>query len=178
MMTENEFAGGAGIPDRWERLWAPHRMAYLAGENRPKADNDVPCPFCTIPAKSDEEALIVARGKEVYAVLNLYPYTDEEKMYVKDACEVFRYKNNTGAGVIMCHKDMIDTWYNTYYKMLDRFMERDLFAGKDQSLINCICLIYTDMVKLIRPVNAPFDVWFYMLFYFSDVYYDHFRHMQ
>ena len=73
-MSDHEFSGGAGIPDRWERLWAPHRMAYLAGENRPKADNDVPCPFCTIPAKSDEEALIVARGKEVYAVLNLYPY--------------------------------------------------------------------------------------------------------
>lgn len=110
--------------------------------------------------------------------MNLYPYTDKEKMYVKDACEVFRYKNNTGVGVIMCHKDMINKWYDTFYKMLDRFMERDLFAGKDQSLINCICLIHTDMVKLIRPLNAPFDVWFYMLFYFSDVYYDSFRHLQ
>ena len=62
------------MPDRWERLWTPHRMAYLAGENRPKPDNDVPCPFCSIPSKSDEDALIVARGDEVYAVLNLYPY--------------------------------------------------------------------------------------------------------
>ena len=73
-MGDEVLMGGAGIPDRWERLWAPHRMAYLSGENRPKADNDVPCPFCTIPQMSDEEALIVARGKEVYAVLNLYPY--------------------------------------------------------------------------------------------------------
>ena len=69
-----ESSGGAGMPDRWERLWAPHRMAYLAGENRPKADNDVACPFCEILKMSDEKALIVARGKEVYAVLNLYPY--------------------------------------------------------------------------------------------------------
>ena len=38
-----DSSGGAGMPDRWERLWAPHRMAYLAGENRPKADNDVAC---------------------------------------------------------------------------------------------------------------------------------------
>ena len=73
-MSDQTISGGAGIPDRWERLWAPHRMAYLSGENRPKADNDVPCPFCTIPKMSDEEALIVARGNEVYAVLNLYPY--------------------------------------------------------------------------------------------------------
>ncbi|MFM2180652.1 MAG: hypothetical protein RL192_814, partial [Actinomycetota bacterium] len=23
--------GGAGIPDAWARLWAPHRMDYLKG---------------------------------------------------------------------------------------------------------------------------------------------------
>ncbi len=73
-MSEHESLSGVGIPDSWDRLWAPHRMAYLAGENRPKPGNDVACPFCSIPSKSDEEALIVARGKEVYAVLNLYPY--------------------------------------------------------------------------------------------------------
>ena len=72
-MSENSF-GGVGIPDRWERLWAPHRMAYLSGENRPLAENNLGCPFCEIPKKSDQEALIVARGREVYAVLNLYPY--------------------------------------------------------------------------------------------------------
>ena len=65
---------GVGIPDRWARLWAPHRMAYLSGENRPLSENDVSCPFCEIPKKTDEEGLVVARGNEVYAVLNLYPY--------------------------------------------------------------------------------------------------------
>jgi hypothetical protein len=60
-----ESSGGAGMPDRWERLWAPHRMAYLAGENRPKDNNGVACPFCEILEMSDEKALIVARGKEV-----------------------------------------------------------------------------------------------------------------
>jgi hypothetical protein len=111
-------------------------------------------------------------------LLNLYPYSDDEKLSIKDACENFRYRNNTGAGVIMCHKDMVDTWYNTYYKMLDRFMELNLFAGKDQSLINCICLINPDLVKLIRPLNSPIDVWFYMLFYFSDFYYETLRYIQ
>ena len=65
---------GVGIPDRWARLWAPHRMAYLSGENRPLSTNTIACPFCDIPTKSDEEGLIVARGVDVYAVLNLYPY--------------------------------------------------------------------------------------------------------
>ena len=73
-MDNNLIPGGVGMPDRWQRIWAPHRMAYLTGENRPLDGNEVRCPFCEIPKMNDEAALIVARGKEVYAVMNLYPY--------------------------------------------------------------------------------------------------------
>ena len=65
---------GAGMPDAWARLWAPHRLEYLRGENRPLEDNDIECPFCAIPQKSDEEGLIVHRGQTAYVVMNLYPY--------------------------------------------------------------------------------------------------------
>jgi len=71
---DEEVIGGAGMPDRWERLWAPHRMSYLTGENRPLPGNEIECPFCRIPKLSDEEGLIVARGKNAYVVMNLYPY--------------------------------------------------------------------------------------------------------
>ncbi len=71
---EPEIVGGAGAPDGWSRLWAPHRTAYLSGENRPLPGNDVPCPFCRIPTLDDEEGLIVARGAQAYVVMNLYPY--------------------------------------------------------------------------------------------------------
>jgi len=64
----------AGMPDRWARLWAPHRMEYLKGENRPLSGNDTQCPFCRIPTLSDEEGLIVARGESAFVVMNLYPY--------------------------------------------------------------------------------------------------------
>ena len=62
------------MPDRWERLWAPHRMSYLSGENRPLPGNDIECPFCRIPKLTDAEGLIVARGETAYVVMNLYPY--------------------------------------------------------------------------------------------------------
>ena len=62
------------MPDQWARLWAPHRMNYLAGENRPHPGNDLPCPFCRVPTLSDDDGLIVARGKTTYVVMNLYPY--------------------------------------------------------------------------------------------------------
>jgi ATP adenylyltransferase len=65
---------GAGMPDGWHRLWAPHRLEYLRGENRPLADNEVACPFCRIPTLTDEEGLIVFRGNDAFVVMNLYPY--------------------------------------------------------------------------------------------------------
>jgi ATP adenylyltransferase len=65
---------GVGMPDSWQRLWAPHRLDYLRGESRPLDGNDIPCPFCAIPEMSDEEGLIVNRGTNAYVVMNLYPY--------------------------------------------------------------------------------------------------------
>ena len=71
---DNDLSGAAGTPDNLDRLWAPHRIAYLSGENRPLPTNDVPCPFCRVPTLDDAEGLIVARGTTTYVVMNLYPY--------------------------------------------------------------------------------------------------------
>jgi ATP adenylyltransferase len=66
---------GVGTPDGFQRLWMPHRMAYIKGEGKPPGPGpDEGCPFCRIQDLPDDEALIVARGTLVYAVLNLYPY--------------------------------------------------------------------------------------------------------
>jgi ATP adenylyltransferase len=70
-----DAAGLPGVPDGFGRLWTPHRMAYIGGENKPAdgAEGDG-CPFCRIPSLSDEDGLVVARGAVAYVVLNLYPY--------------------------------------------------------------------------------------------------------
>ena len=76
-------ANFAREPDGFGRLWTPHRMAYILGENKP--DHGEPgddCPFCAAPNRSDEDGLIVARGDLVYAVINLYPYTSGHLMVV------------------------------------------------------------------------------------------------
>jgi ATP adenylyltransferase len=76
-------SGGAGERDAFERLWTPHRMAYIRGEERPDDDAEGDgCPFCRIPGASDEDGLVVARGERVYAVLNLYPYNAGHLMVV------------------------------------------------------------------------------------------------
>lgn len=65
----------AGVPDAFQRLWTPHRMVYIAGENKPSDASVGTCPFCRVPDGTDEAGLIVHRGELAYAVLNLYPYS-------------------------------------------------------------------------------------------------------
>jgi len=74
---------GAGEPDAIERLWSPHRMAYIRGEGKPAGGGDgEDCPFCRAPRLPDADGLVVARGELVYAVLNLYPYNSGHLMLV------------------------------------------------------------------------------------------------
>jgi ATP adenylyltransferase len=85
--------------DRLERLWAPHRLAYVSTTT--DADG---CPFCMIPTLPEEESLVVARGEYVYAVLNLHPYNpghlmvlpyrhvaDLEALTIDEEAELARY---------------------------------------------------------------------------------------
>ncbi|MEZ3160267.1 HIT domain-containing protein [Microbacterium sp. BWT-B31] len=62
----------AGVPDGFQRLWTPHRMAYInAGADVLRGEG---CPFCAAPGMSDADGLIVHRGEHAYALLNLFPY--------------------------------------------------------------------------------------------------------
>jgi ATP adenylyltransferase len=76
-MSDHEEQRGAGSADAFQRLWTPHRLAYIKGETGSGG-----CPFCDIPDLPDEDALILARGRGVYAVLNLYPYNPGHLMVV------------------------------------------------------------------------------------------------
>lgn len=66
----------------FDRLWTPHRMAYVAPE---RPGGDTACPFCAmaddlppgagpVPERRDESDLVVATGERCFVVLNLHPY--------------------------------------------------------------------------------------------------------
>ena len=76
---EYELRDGVGTPDRFRRLWTPHRLAYITSAT---AEAEQGCPFCRIPTLPDDDGLVVARGHTVYAVLNLHPYNPGHLMVV------------------------------------------------------------------------------------------------
>ncbi len=67
--------------EAWDRLWTPHRMAYIKGQDKPRHTGaGEECPFCTAPSLEGDASLVVARGDLVYVVLNLYPYNSGHLM--------------------------------------------------------------------------------------------------
>ncbi|WP_418968594.1 HIT domain-containing protein [Alloscardovia omnicolens] len=76
--------------DHYERLWTPQRMSYVLRDSKPSAEQETadtaqqntpkPCPFCTAQTRTDEEGLIVWRGKSVFIIMNLYPYNSGHVM--------------------------------------------------------------------------------------------------
>jgi ATP adenylyltransferase len=69
----------AGVPDGFQRLWTPHRIAYIQA-GRPGGSDE--CVFCTAPSLTDEEALIVHRGQSAYVLMNLFPYNSGHLLVV------------------------------------------------------------------------------------------------
>ncbi|NYG57370.1 ATP adenylyltransferase [Nocardioides daedukensis] len=77
MSADEMHQSGAGVEDSLERIWTPHRMAYVRS-----AVTSEGCPFCFIPGKPDADSLVVARGENAYVVLNLHPYNPGHLMVV------------------------------------------------------------------------------------------------
>lgn len=65
----------AGVPDAFQRLWTPHRMAYIQGDSKPADATEKQCPFCVKPQVGDSDGLIVHRGETCFVVMNLFPYS-------------------------------------------------------------------------------------------------------
>lgn len=62
-----------GTPDAFDRLWTPHRLAYVS-KGQSQVTDEASCPFCAAPSRDDASSLIVTRGATCYVVMNLYPY--------------------------------------------------------------------------------------------------------
>ncbi|ABL81877.1 MULTISPECIES: HIT domain-containing protein [unclassified Nocardioides] len=55
----------------FDRLWTPHRMAYIVPSIPVDGDG---CPFCAMEHMAPEDSLVVHRGETCFVVLNLHPY--------------------------------------------------------------------------------------------------------
>ena len=66
-----------------EKLWSPWRSKYISSF-KDKKEDDNSCVFCDAQNENieDEKSLVVHKGKEVFIVLNLYPYNNGHLMMI------------------------------------------------------------------------------------------------
>jgi len=75
MAADDVAADLPGDPDAFQRLWTPHRMVYVGGQDKPADGSERECPFCRSPRRDDADGLVVHRDPVAYVVMNLYPYS-------------------------------------------------------------------------------------------------------
>lgn len=101
-------------------------------------------------------------------LLNIQYIFSHNDIFSELASERYRYLNAIGGTVFFGHKNVLLLWIAKYYEMLEEFVNKDYFAGKDQSLMACVYVKNSNMIKLIRPHHCPIgDPWFYMIYYLS-----------
>jgi hypothetical protein len=106
-------------------------------------------------------------NKDKFYLLNIYHHFDEDDFAVKElATERYRFTNAIGGTIMFGHKDVFARWIEKYYEMLEEFVKKDYFAGKDQSLMACVYIKNKDMIQLVRPEPSPVNNdWFYLIYY-------------
>ena len=57
------------------------------------------------------------------------------------------------------HYDIIDEWHSKYYNTLERFIQYNRFAGKDQNIMANMTIQYSDLCIIFNPTYG--DPWFY-----------------
>lgn len=109
-------------------------------------------------------------NKNKIYLLNITEFTTDD-LKINCATEKFRYQNDLvriGGGAIFGSIDTLKIWIKVYYEMLEEFMSKDYFSGKDQSVMSCVYLKYRNLIELVRPKPSPINHWFYMLYFLSN----------
>lgn len=65
-----------------KRMWSPWRSQYIDAFKEKKDDNK--CVFCNAQNENmeDDNCLVVFKGKDVFTIMNLYPYNNGHLMVV------------------------------------------------------------------------------------------------
>ena len=68
-----------------------------------------------------------------------------------------------GGGFIGGYSAGIERWHRIYYKTFEEFVQKNEFVGKDQVLMNSICMNYMDLCYIIPAGCCYGDPWFFIV---------------
>ena len=86
-------------------------------------------------------------------LLSVERFTEEEKLLLNGKSFAdFSKSIRLGGGTIGCDRESVEAWHTAYYGTMRSYLERNLFAGKDQTMMATTCL-ETDLCLLVHGDN-------------------------
>lgn len=111
---------------------------------------------------------IAALEPDKMLMAQIYPFShDELNCKTLDSIPSFQYTNRIGGTMFGGKKGAIEKWHKEYYQMLEYFIHKGRFIGKDQSIMNSVYLLKPQMVQLVSQWKQPnlanmTSEWFYL----------------
>lgn len=103
-------------------------------------------------------------------LLSVKPFTDLDREVVRLNGISLRGGNQdstrVGAGVMAARFDVWSKWSAAYDVILDKYTRMGFFCGKEQTIMNSICLEYPGLI-LLKTTN-PIEPWRYLLYYLGS----------
>ena len=96
-------------------------------------------------------------------LLNVKPFLQVDEVKVNDITGNFKEKDRIAAGVIAGHAETWLKWSDIYDETMRKYIDADLFIGKEQSIMSTIVLENKNLVSLINPPKNFGRKWFYSL---------------
>ena len=116
---------------------------------------------------ADRVAAIVASGR--VAMTSVRPFTEEELQRTSDVDA--RFLDAMSYHVCACafggSLAALRKARTAYYALTQTFIDRDIFAGKDQSIWNMMHVRDRNLLELVSPTGCPGDKWFAMVPYLA-----------
>ena len=74
-------------------------------------------------------------------LLSVGRFTEQERKLEKGkSLADFSRTVRLGGGTIGCDRDSLESWHEAYYQTVRSYLDRGLFAGKDQNMMATTCL--------------------------------------
>ena len=105
--------------------------------------------------------------KDKMYFLNITPFESEDFVKKENGLtRSFEYVTRIGATMFLGHKDIFETWIETFYKYMNLYMMNNYFTGKDQNIIATIYALHPELFRLVQPVEGEGNPWFYLQRFF------------
>ena len=98
-------------------------------------------------------------------LLQVQPFTQDDEKKYHTITGNFLKRDRIAAGLIAGSASSWHKWSAIYDETMNRYLEADLFIGKEQTIMSTMVLENKDLVSLISPPKNFGKKWFYSLIY-------------